>query len=167
MAKRRNQAASYRRKQQQAAKQANQQNRQARAAEIKSRIQQAQAKAASRPSKTERSNTMFYNKLRNSGAGEMVRGFIESVKEEFTGRNRGKDRSEVIQSIYGTDSVEQAYKKWRKSNAGELYDAILNIKENILREYEYDDNFIAELRAMTKEERYEEAKAAISTVNYR
>ena len=110
---------------------------------------------------------MFFNKLKNSAAGEMVRGFIESIKEEFTGRNRGKDRASVIQEMYGTSNVEQAFKKWKKSNAGELYAAIINCRENVLREYDYDENFIAELRAMTQEERYEEAKAAIGIVSYR
>lgn len=123
----------------------------------------AEIEAAKTGGANERINLMEWNKIKNNT--DDYKGFLSWTKDAWTGRNRGQDRTQAILQSTGTSNMSEAFKAYKQSKAGLLYESIKRIDAaTLIKEFsDFLDRdmtaYINELRAMTKEERYDEAKA--------
>lgn len=110
-----------------------------------------------------RINEMTWNQITNNP--EEYRGFLNWSKEGWTGRQKGTDPTQGILNITGTKNLNEALNVYQGSKAHLLYESIKKIDgATLIREFSgFLDRdmtaYIEELRQMTKEERYDEAKA--------
>ena len=115
--------------------------------------------------KNERINVMEWNKIKNNP--EDYRGFLNWTKESWTGRNRGNDRTQAILDATNSRNISEAYKKYKTSKAGLLYESIKNIDAaTLIKEFSSFLNtdmqaYIQYLRKLGigSQELYDEAKA--------
>lgn len=123
----------------------------------------AEVEAARTGGANERINQMAWNKIKYNT--DDYKGFLEWTKDSWTGRNQGKDRTQAILESTGAANMNEAYNMYKSSKAGLLYESIKNIDAVTLAK-EFSDfldrdiqAYVQELRAMSRDERYDEAKA--------
>lgn len=109
-----------------------------------------------------RVNEITWNQITNNP--EEYKGFLNWSKGGWTDRNRGVDPTEGILNITGTKNLNEALQVYAGSKSRLLYNSIKYIDgATLIREFSGFlgpdvSAYIEELRRMTKEERYDEAK---------
>lgn len=120
--------------------------------------------------RNERINLMTWNRLnaekKNDAGFSDLQGFLDWGKAAWTGRNAvpREERTAKIIEAAEARNLEEAWGKYTASQSYKLYNAIKCIDEATLKK-EFSsiaadiDGYISDLRKMTKEELYEEAKS--------